>query len=134
MAVILLAGCRGGGTRDRVAEDRLTGVYGVAHAGVVEPVLRVSEAKGGGYRFEERTTGEWKQDGQVPHVATVDEVKRGLGVSGTEYRVFGLVTDSVWLLKVPAGWSGVGVTTKSGFVLVSEGKAAAAEKVEMGGR
>ena len=48
--------------------------------------------------------------------------------------VYGLATSSAGVLKVPAGWSGAGVTTKSGFLLVSEGKVAAAEKIELGGR
>ena len=111
----------------------LRGTYGVAHAGTVEPVLKVSEVKTG-YQFEERTTGEWKPDAQVPHVATEAEVRQVVGATTGAAPVFGLATDSVWLLKVPAGWSGGGVVTKSGYLLVSEGKLAPAEKVELGGR
>ena len=86
-----------------------------------------------GYQFEERTTGEWKPDVQAPHTATEAEVVKSLGGLPAK-PVFGLATDSVLLLKVEPGWSGNGVTTKSGFLLVSEGKLAPAEKIELGGR
>ena len=129
--ILLLAGCRA--TRE-IKSARLDGTYGVAHAGTVEPVLKVQAVPGGGYEFEERTTGEWKHDPQTPHVATAAEVTQALGNVPAGTYVYGLATGSVGVLKVPAGWTGAGVATKSGFLLVSQGKVAAAEKIELGSR
>ena len=128
---MLLVGCRGA---REVRSARLDGTYGVAHGGTVEPVLKVQAVPGGGYEFEERLAGEWKRDAETPHVATEAEVNRALGAVPAGTYVFGLATGSVGVLKVPAGWSGAGVTTKSGYLLVSRGTVAAAEKIELGGR
>ncbi len=128
---VLLTGCRG--TRE-IQSARLDGTYGVAHPGTVEPVLKVQAVPGGGYEFQERITGEWKRDPETPHVATETEVMQALGVAPGGVYVYGLATGAVGILKVPAGWSGAGVTTKSGLLLVSHGTVAAAEKIELGGR
>ena len=128
---LMLLGCRG---PQQTKSARLDGTYGVAHAGPVEPVLKVEAVPGGGYEFEERTMGEWKQDPETPHVATEAELASALGSVQQGSYVYGLATSSVGVLKMPAGWSGAGVTTRSGFLLVSRGKVAAAEKIELGGR
>jgi hypothetical protein len=128
---LLMVGCRGA---REIRAARLDGTYGVAHAGTVEPVLKVQAVPAGGYEFEERTAGEWKHDADVPHVTTAAEVTQVLGTVPTGFYVYGLATGSVGVLKVPAGWSGAGVTTKSGFLLVSHGTVAAAEKIELGAR
>ncbi len=131
ISLMLLGGCRGA---REIKSARLDGTYGVAHTGTVEPVLKVQAVPGGGYEFEERTTGEWKHDPETPHVATEAEVVQALGSAPAGAYVYGLATGSVGILRMPAGWSGAGVTTKSGFLLVSGGKVAAAEKIELGGR
>ena len=128
---LLLAGCRGA---RELKSARLDGTYGVAHTGTVEPVLKVQALPGGGYEFEERTTGEWKHDPETPHVATEAEVTGALGSVPAGTYVYGLATSAAGVLKVPAGWAGAGVTTRSGFLLVSDGKVAEAEKIELGGR
>ena len=129
--LMLLVGCRGA---REVRSARLDGTYGVAHTGTVEPVLKVEAVPGGGYEFEERTSGEWKRDAETPHVATAAEVTQALGAVPPGTYVYGLATGSVEVLKVPAGWTGAGLTTKSGYLLVSRGTLAAAEKIELGGR
>ena len=129
--ILPLAGCRG--TRE-IKSARLDGTYGVAHAGTVEPVLKVQAVPGGGYEFEERLTGEWKQDAETPHVASAAEVTQALGSLPGSVYVYGLATGTVGLLKVPAGWTGAGVTTRSGFLLVSRGTVAPAQKIELGSR
>ncbi len=143
MAVVSLL-CAGLGSC-RTKPVSLTGIYGVAGK-VVEPVLRVTETKGG-YAFEERTVGEWQADPETPHVATVDEVRGALGVSGANFPVFGLATHTAMLLKVPPGWSNAGqlgaagpgsvpheVIAKTGYLLVNTGELFAAQKVELSGR
>ena len=130
-SLLLLAGCQGA---REIKSARLDGTYGVAHTGTVEPVLKVQAVPGGGYEFEERTTGEWKHDPEAPHVATAAEVTQALGGVPAGTYVYGLATSTAGVLKVPAGWSGAGVTTKSGFLLVSGGKVVPAEKIELGGR
>ncbi|ADW68009.1 hypothetical protein [Granulicella tundricola] len=135
----LLAGCQSSPKPDTAAgfgtkAVSLRGTYGVAQGGVTEPVLKVDETKTG-HAFEERITGEWRLDPNVPHVATESEVKRALGLdSVTGFPVFGLANDQEMLLKVPAGWTHGELAAKSGFILVSGGKAVAAQKIELGGQ
>ena len=115
---------------------RLDGTYGVRQGKELVPVLQVAGTKTG-YSFTERVTDEWKPDPQAPHVVSEAEVERALHLpSVTGFYVFGLGTDSVLLLKVPAGWTGgqPSFTTKTGYVLVSNAVAQPAEKVELGSR
>lgn len=118
----------------------LRGVYGIAQGSVSEPVLRVDEVKEG-YQFSERVEDEWGVDPQAPHTATEDEVKQALGLTSvTGFPVYGLVTDRMMLLKVPAGWTSpagatqTGFTTKTGFLVVNGRKLVEAKKLELGGR
>ncbi len=118
----------------------LKGVYGVRQGETWEPALQVQEVNGA-YQFEERITGEWRVDPQVPHVVSEAEVGRALGLTVvTGFPVYGLRTDRIVLLKLPAGWSNNGsianrmVTTNSGYVLSSENGPVEAKKVELGGR
>ena len=128
---LLLAGCR---AERETKSARLDGTYGVAHAGTVEPVLQVQALPDGGYDFEERTNGEWKRDPEVPHVATEAELTKALGTVPSGAYVYGLATARAGVLKLPAGWTGAGVTTRSGYLLVSQGTVAAAEKIQLGSR
>ena len=113
----------------------LAGTYGVREGAETEPMLKVEQAKTGGYLFTERITGEWLADPEQPHVATEAEVGQALGLSGPPgFRVYGLTTSRATLLHVPPGWSGQGAQTTTGFVLVSNGRLLPASKVELGGR
>ncbi len=118
----------------------LRGVYGIAQGGESEPVLRVDEVRDG-YQFSERVEGEWGVDPQAPHTAGEREVQGALGLANvTGFPVYGLVTDRMMLLKVPAGWTAPAAsaqapfTTRTGYVLVSGRRLIEAKKVELGGR
>ncbi len=141
----LLGGCRERPKPDAAAgfglkAVSLKGVYGVREGETWSPALQVQEVNGA-YQFEERITGEWRVDPEVPHVVSEAEVGRALGVTGIMgFPVYGLGTNQIVLLKLPAGWSNNSgnakktVTTKSGFVLSSGGGLVEAKKVELGGR
>ena len=145
MMLALVGGCRQRPKPDAAAgfgtkAVSLKGVYGVRQGETWEPALQVQEVHGA-YQFEERITGEWRVDPQVPHVVNEAEVGRALGLTAvTGFPVYGLGTDRIVLLKLPAGWSNngtagpKGITTKSGFVLASGSGVVEAKKVELGGR
>ncbi len=141
--LVLTGGCRQRPRPDAAAgfgqkAVSLKGVYGVRQGETWEPALQVQEVNGA-YQFEERITGEWRVDPEVPHVVSEAEVGRALGLTGvTGFPVYGLGTHRIVLLKLPAGWAQGGsdasakVSTKSGFLLSSDHGLTEAKKVELG--
>ncbi len=105
----------------------LKGTYGVKRGPGIEPVLKVEEAKGGGYVFEERTLGEWGQDMETPHTATEMELRRDFG-GPVDVPVYGLATGEGEGLQDSGGLVAGRVTDRDGLHPVQRGWAGGADE------
>lgn len=106
----------------------LKGTYGLQRGAEIEPVLKVEEAKGGGYTFEERRSGEWLADPETPHVPTDADLQRSFqGSIGAA--AYGLTTSKLAIYKVPEGWSNGSFQTKTGYVLFTDAGPAELTKI-----
>ena len=97
----------------------LKGTYGVHRGPEIEPILKVEEAKNGGYTFEERPNGEWRADPEIPHTPTDADLLRSFKgpVGGPAY---GLSTSKIAIYKVPENWSNGSFKTVTGYILFTD--------------
>ena len=133
LILILVGGCKPRG-KDSKAEGfgtgrvSLKGTYGVHRGAEIEPVLKVEEAKGGGYTFEERKSDEWLADPETPHTPTDADLLRSFhGPIGAP--AYGLSTSRLALYKVPEGWSNGTFQTKTGYILFTDAGPAELTKI-----
>ena len=124
MTLLLVAGCKPR-ARDSRADGfgtgrvSLRGTYGVRRGAEIEPILKVEDARDGGYTFEERISGEWLPDLEKPHTPTETDLFRSFhGLVGAP--AYGLSTSKLALYKVPEGWSNGSFQTKTGYILFTD--------------
>ena len=123
-ALALASGCKPR-AKDSKAEGfgtgrvSLKGTYGLHKGPEIEPVLKVEEAKTGGYTFEERVSDQWLADPETPHIPTEADLLRSFhGPVGAA--TYGLSTSKIAIYKVPEGWSKGSFKTNTGYILFTD--------------
>ena len=133
VALLLAVGCKPRAKDSRAdgfgtGRVSLKGTYGVRRGAEIEPVLKVEEARGGGYTFEERRSDEWLADPETPHTPTDADLLRSFhGPVGAP--AYGLSTSKLALYKVPEGWSNGSFRTKTGYILFTDAGPAELTKI-----